>query len=154
MRLRLLLQKTMKKVSDCVWRTTSSILTITHNFFCQFWNVTFNKIVCQLVLFLFYETPPPDLLSSLLLVLLAGYFGFQVSARQLSAESVRGARFQAPDQLWPANLLGRFQLKMLEFVHCEQVSIKMVHCIAHIKTHNFGMVYSDRTKDLHNVVCS
>ena len=100
MRLRLLLQKTLKKVSDCVRRTASSILTITHNFFCQFWNVTFNKIVCQLVLFLFYETPPPDLLSSLLLVLLAGYFGFQVSARQLSAESVRGARFQAPDQLW------------------------------------------------------
>ena len=70
-----------------------------HIFIRQFWNVTFNKIVCQLVLFLFYETPPPDLLSSLLLVLLAGYFGFQVSARQLSAESVRGARFQAPDQL-------------------------------------------------------
>ena len=65
----------------------SSILTIAHNLFRQFLNVTFNKIVCQLVLFLFYETPPPDLLSSLLLVLLAGYFGFQVSARQLSAES-------------------------------------------------------------------
>ena len=78
----------------------SSILTIAHNLFRQFLNVTFNKIVCQLVLFLFYETPPPDLLSSLLLVLLAGYFGFQVSARQLSAESVRGARFQAPEQLW------------------------------------------------------
>ena len=90
----------MAKVRNCVWVSPSSILTIAHNLFRQFLNVTFNKIVCQLVLFLFYETPPPDLLSSLLLVLLAGYFGFQVSARQLSAESVRGARFQAPDQLW------------------------------------------------------
>ena len=90
----------MAKVRNCVWVSPSSILTIAHNLFRQFLNVTFNKIVCQLALFLFYETPPPDLLSSLLLVLLAGYFGFQVSARQLSAESVRGARFQAPDQLW------------------------------------------------------
>ena len=90
----------MAKVRNCVWVSPSSILTIAHNLFRQFLNVTFNKIVCQLVLFLFYETPPPDLLSSLLLVLLAGYFGFQVSARQLSAESVRGARFQAPEQLW------------------------------------------------------
>ena len=90
----------MAKVRNCVWVSPSSILTIAHNLFRQFLNVTFNKIVCQLALFLFYETPPPDLLSSLLLVLLAGYFGFQVSARQLSAESVRGARFQAPEQLW------------------------------------------------------
>ena len=96
----------MAKVRNCVWVSPSSILTIAHNLFRQFLIVTFYKIVCQLVLFLFYETPPPDLLSSLLLVLLAGYFGFQVSARQLSAESVRGARFQAPEQLCTCLLAG------------------------------------------------
>ena len=64
----------------------SSILTIAHNLFRQFLNLTFNKTVCQLVLILFYETPHEHLLSSLL-VFLAGYFGFQVLARQLSAES-------------------------------------------------------------------
>ena len=63
--------------------STSANPALFHIFIRQFWNVTFNKIVCQLALFLFYK----QLLSSLLLVFLAGYFGFQVSARQLSAES-------------------------------------------------------------------
>ena len=81
------IHETMIKVRPCVWMSTSANPALFHIFIRQFWNVTFNKIVCQLVLFLFYETPPADLLSSLLLVLLAGYFGFQVSARQLSAES-------------------------------------------------------------------
>ena len=113
----------MAKVRNCVWVSPSSILTIAHNLFRQFLNVTFNKIVCQLVLFLFYETPPPDLLSSILLVLLAGYFGFQVSARQLSAESVRGARFQAPEQLCnSANGSIFFELKFKFGLSCSQCS--------------------------------
>ena len=55
-----------------------------------------------------YSYSMKHLLSSLLLVFLAGYFGFQVSARQLSAESVRGARFQAPDQLWHGRWLTHY----------------------------------------------
>ena len=35
----------------------SSILTIAHNLFRQFLNVTFNEIFCILAFFLFYGTP-------------------------------------------------------------------------------------------------
>ena len=45
------------KVRHCVSVSTSSICPITHNLFRQFWNVTFNLIFCNLVLFLFYGTP-------------------------------------------------------------------------------------------------
>ena len=90
MRLRLLLQKTMKKVSDCVWRTTSSILTITHNFFCQFWNVTFNKIVCQLAVIL--------ILWNTSLVHSFWYFWLAVLAFkcQLASSARRAARSALP----------------------------------------------------------
>ena len=37
---------------------TSAIHPISHNFFRQFCNVTFNQIFCKLVLFLFNGTPP------------------------------------------------------------------------------------------------
>ena len=47
----------MAKVRNCVWVSPSSILTIAHNLFRQFLNVTFNEIFCILVLFLFYGTP-------------------------------------------------------------------------------------------------
>ena len=57
MRLRLDYNKTMAKVRNCVWVSPSSILTIAHNLFRQFLNVTFNEIFCILVLFLFYGTP-------------------------------------------------------------------------------------------------
>ena len=47
----------MAKVRNCVWVSPSSILTIAHNLFRQFLNVTFNEIFCILALFLFYGTP-------------------------------------------------------------------------------------------------
>ena len=47
----------MAKVRNCVWVSLSSILTIAHNLFRQFLNVTFNEIFCILALFLFYGTP-------------------------------------------------------------------------------------------------
>ena len=57
MRLRLDYNLTMAKVRNCVWVSPSSILTIAHNLFRQFLNVTFNEIFCILALFLFYGTP-------------------------------------------------------------------------------------------------
>ena len=47
----------MAKVRHCVWVSPSSILTIAHNLFRQFLNVTFNENFCKLALFLFYGTP-------------------------------------------------------------------------------------------------
>ena len=47
----------MAKVRNCVWVSPSSILTIAHNLFRQFLNVTFYEIFCKLVLFLFYGAP-------------------------------------------------------------------------------------------------
>ena len=95
MRLRLLLQKTMKKVSNCVWRSASAIHPIAHNLFRQFWNVTFNKIVCHHSLFLSYETPPQFTPS--------GIFGWLFWLSSVSSPAQRGerrgARFQAPEQL-------------------------------------------------------
>ena len=60
----------------------SAIHPITHNLFRQFWNVTFNKIFCKLVLKLFNGTPKGHQLSLLLLVTGSGYFCSQVSGSQ------------------------------------------------------------------------
>ena len=42
--------------------------------------------------------------------------------------------------------------KCQKMVHCGQVSIKMVHCIADMRSRHFGIAHCVRTKQLHKLI--